>query len=437
MVGSQYYELATLEECLAYFKDIDEIELDTETEGFDAHTKNVLCTQLGTPDRQYVIDHSAVDIKSLKPLLEDPSKTFLLQNAKFDLRFFLKHGIYIQNVYDTMLAECLITAGYEDRSVSLLGICKKYLDIDLDKSVRGDIHREGLSDRVIVYAADDVAYLTKIKEMQMKTIKELELEKVLALENEVVKVFAEMEFTGVLIDQEKWMEVAIQAEKNVEELTKKLDLLVESDPKLKKYLPKAVQTNLFGFEERLLDVNWGSPKQKLEILKDLGLKIDSVSDRDLQKNKNNHPIVPMLIDYSKQAKLASSFGREFLKFVNKKTKRIHPTYWQILSTGRISVSEPNVNQIPARGELGGKIRSAFIASPGNVIVGGDYSGMELRIIASLSKDPLWVDAFKNGEDLHSVLCAKTFDIPIEDVKKPFPEKPEKTYRDVQKTINFG
>jgi len=437
MVGSDLYELATVEECLDYFKDIDEIELDTETEGFDAHTKGLLCIQLGTPDRQYVIDIKVVDVLKFKDLLEDPSKLFLLQNAKFDLRFFFKVGIYIKNVYDTMLVECLITAGHDDRSVSLLSIAKKYLNIDLDKSIRGDIHREGLSDRVIVYAAEDVAYLSLIKAQQMEIIDKLELNKVVELENEVVKVFAEMEYTGVLIDQDKWMEVAIQAEKNVEELTIKLDELVKSEPKLKKYMPKAIQTNLFGFEERLLDINWGSPKQKLEILKDLDLKVESVSDRDLQKNKKAHPIVPMLIDYSKQAKLASSFGRDFLKFVNKKTKRIHPNYWQILSTGRISVSEPNVNQIPARGELGGKIRSAFIAGPGKVIVGGDYSGMELRIIASLSKDPLWVEAFKNGDDLHSVLCAKTFDIPIEDVKKPFPEKPEKSYRDVQKTINFG
>lgn len=437
VVGSDFYELATLQEVFDYFKDKEEIELDTETEGLDPHTKKVLCSQLGTPEKQFVIDHSVIDIKLLKPLLEDPSKTFILQNAKFDLKFFYKQGIYIKNVYDTMLAECLLTAGYEDRSVGLLAIAKKYLNVDLDKSVRGDIHREGLSDRVIVYSAEDVRYLTRIKQKQMQQIKELELEKVLELENQVVKVFARMEYTGVLIDQDKWMEVALQAEKNVYELTKELDKYIDEEEKLAKFKPKSIQTNLFDFEERHHTVNWGSPKQKVEILQALGLDITTVSDRDLQKNKKNHPIVSKFIDYSKQAKLASSFGREFLKFVNPVTKRVHPNYWQILSTGRISVKEPNVNQIPARGELGGKIRAAFIAKPGHVIVGGDYSGMELRIIASLSKDPLWINAFKNGEDLHSVLCAATFDIPISDVKQPFPEKPEKSYRDVQKTINFG
>lgn len=437
MVSSPLYELATVEECLAYFEDKVEIELDTETTGLDPHLEDLLCIQLGTPEHQYVIDRSAVDPIRFKVLLEDPTKLFLLQNAKFDLKFMFKYGIHIPRVYDTMLAECILTSGHVPRSVGLFALVLKYVGVSLDKSVRADIQREGLSDRVIVYSAEDVRYLTPIKEAQMAQIKELELEAVLDLENEVVKVFALMEWNGVSLDQEKWMSVAIKAEENVVRIGQELDALVESDPKLLKYVPKAVQGNLFGFEVRKLDINWGSPKQKLNILRDLGLKLDSVADRDLQKNKNAHKLVPMLIDFSKQQKLASSFGRSFLKFVNPRTRRVHPNYWQILSTGRISVSEPNVNQIPARGELGGQIRSAFIPKAGSVIVGGDYSGMELRIIAALSKDPLWVNAFRDGEDLHSVLCAKTFDIPITDVKKPFPEKPEKTYRDVQKTINFG
>ena len=130
-------------------------------------------------------------------------------------------------------------------------------------------------------------------------------------------------------------------------------------------------------------------------------------------------------------------SEKFLKFINKDTGRIHYNVWQILSTGRISVSEPNLNQIPSKGELGKQIRNCFIPQKGYKIVGGDFSGMELRIIAEFSKDPLWVNAFKEGQDLHSVLCAATFDIPITDVKKETPFKKGVTYRDIQKTINFG
>lgn len=438
LVGSSYYELSTVEECLEYFKDKEFIEVDTETEGFDPHTCNLLCMQLGDRDIQFVIDTSCVNIQLFKPLLESEDKTFLFQNAKFDLRFFMLQNIHIKNIYDTFLAECLLTSGLEEtRDVSLKGIVEKYLGIDLDKSIRGDIRREGLSDRVIVYAADDVRYLSRVRDHQMLEIDRLELNNVLNLENQVVIVFAAMELHGVLINSENWYSVAEEAEANVARISEELDAVVLSEERLSKYVPKYVQTNLFDFEERKLNINWSSPGQKLSIINDLGIELDSTADKELQQVKKQHQIIPKLIDYSKQAKLANAFGKKFLKFINKRTGRIHPTYWQILSTGRISVKEPNVNQIPARGELAKKIRECFIPRPGYKMVGGDFSGMELRIIAEISKDPLWVNAFKDGQDLHSVLCAATFGIDIKDVKKPFPEKPSLTYRDVQKTINFG
>ena len=111
--------------------------------------------------------------------------------------------------------------------------------------------------------------------------------------------------------------------------------------------------------------------------------------------------------------------------------------WPILSTGRIAVSNPNLNQIPSKGEIAKVIRSCFIPKDGYKIVGGDYSGMELRIIAEFSQDPIWVNAFLEDKDLHSELAALTFGIDVKDVKTPFPPKPDLTYRDVQKTVNFG
>lgn len=97
----------------------------------------------------------------------------------------------------------------------------------------------------------------------------------------------------------------------------------------------------------------------------------------------------------------------------------------------------NLQQIPAHSELGKKIKSCFIPSEGNVFVSADYSGFELRIIAQFSQDPLWVNTFIEDKDLHSILCAQTFNIPIEDVTKPFPPKPDISYRFLQKTVNFG
>ena len=298
--------------------------------------------------------------------MEDRERLFILQNAKFDLRFFLALGIDIKNVYDTLLAECVLTTGIEDRELGLDGLALKYCNRILDKSIRGNIHKEGLSDRVIKYCADDVTYLNEIRIAQLREIERLELQEVLKLENEVVRVFAKMEYTGVKINQSKWLEVSNLTENTVLNLEKELDEFILTDSKLSKFRPKIIQTNLFGYEERQININWSSNQQKLQIIKSLGINIDSVGDRELQRNKRQHPLIPKLIDYNKFAKLATAFGKSFLNFIEPSTQRVHYNIWQILSTGRISVSEPNLNQIPSKGELGKTIRSCFIPREGSV-----------------------------------------------------------------------
>ncbi len=226
-------------------------------------------------------------------------------------------------------------------------------------------------------------------------------------------------------------------EENVKRLTSELDEIVVNEPRLQRFVPKAYQQNLFGFAERRLQVNWSSPIQKLGILRELGLDVDSTGTEVLTKNRNAHELLPKLITYAKQSKLATAFGKDFLKYVNRHTGRVHMSVWQILSTGRISVRKPNLNQIPSKGDLAIKIRSSFIPTKGYKMVGGDYSSFELAIIAEFSEDPLWIQTLKDGKNLHTELCAATFDICTSDVEKPFPPKPDITYRDVQKTVNFG
>lgn len=433
---SDVYTIISKEEAYNKIAECGVIELDTETTGFDPHTCNLLTQQFGTENDQFVIDNKTIDPMYFKPILES-NRLFILQNAKFDLRFFLKLGINIRNVYDTFLVECILTTGLEDRKLGLDALAMKYCGAVLDKSIRGGIHREGLTTRVVKYCADDVTYLKQIMDKQMEQVRKYNLENVVALENQVTRVFARMEYTGISINKIKWLEISEITEKGTLEVESKLDSILKAEPKLNKYIPKYVQTSLFDYEVRELGINWGSPLQKLNILKDLGFDTDSTGDRFLQTNKDKHPLVKELINYNRYSKLESAFGKEFLKFVNRNTGRIHYNVWQILSTGRISVSEPNLNQIPSKGELGKQIRNCFIPQQGYKIVGGDYSGMELRIIAEFSKDPLWVNAFNDGQDLHSVLCAATFDIPITDVKQETPFKKGVSYRDIQKTINFG
>jgi DNA polymerase-1 len=372
------------------------------TEGFDPYTKQILSIQVGDYTDQFFIEWMSLTKKQtlqLKEILESKDKLILLQNAKFDLKFLYLQFIYPQNIYDTFLAECILTTGYKDidRDLSLKGLTNKYCKIDLDKSVRSKISSEGLSNRVIIYGANDIKYLSKIKKRQVHLIYKYSLEKVLELENEVVKVFAKLENNGICLNTKEWLDISDLVEKERTRIELEMDNLIYK----------------------------------------LGRSTNNITDKVLQSNKYKHELIPLLLEYTKHNKLANTFGRKFLNFINPVTNRIHYNVWQILSTGRISVSNPNLNQIPSHGKIGKRIRSSFIPQEGYKIVGGDYSGMELRIIAEYSKDPTWVNAFNNGEDLHSKLCAMTFNMPIENVRKPFPPKPTFTYRDVQKTINFG
>ena len=429
---------------LEELKNVNRIQVDTETNGFDPHVNELLTIQLGSKalNKYYVIDLKSItdeELNSIKSFLEidDKDRIYLFQNAKFDLRFFYKKNIYIKRVYDTFLAECILQTGLPQKETALDVLAFKYAGAKLDKSIRSYIHIEGLSDRVIKYAAEDVMHLEPIMDEQIKQLKQANLLTVAELENEVVKVFARMEYNGVPFNATKWLKVAEITEQQSNQCIKELDEIVQNEPLLYKYIPKYIQSSLFDFEERKISINWSSPQQKLDVIRSLNIPVESTGDRELQRNKRKHILLPKLIEYNKSTKLATAFGKNFLDFINPNTKRLHPNYWQILNTGRVSVKEPNVNQIPSKGELGKEIRACFEAPEGYKIVGGDYSGMELRIIAELSNDPLWVTAFQTGQDLHSVLCAATFNIPITDAKKPFPPKPEMTYRDVQKTINFG
>jgi len=444
---SDIFVRSSVDEMIVELETMDTVSLDTETEGFDPYTCSILSLQLGNEKVQYVIDFQTltkIEVYKIKIFLES-GKLILMHNALFDLRFLYKHDIDVKNIYDTFLAELILTTGYEHKnklhpfytSVSLQNVAHKYCGVALNKSIRSQITYLGLTSEVIKYGAEDVEHLSKIRDLQMKFILKHDLKEVLDLENTVVRVFAKMIHSGITLDVTKWLKVADITESNTHKLVKELDALVFTDDKLNKYIPDAYTQNLFGFEERKLNVNWASPAQKLEILHTLGLDVESVDEKTLLRNKNKHAIVSKLIDFSKQSKLANSFGRKFVENVNEVTGKVHMSIWQILSTGRIATSTPNLNQIPSKGELGPLIRSAFIPTTGYKIVGGDYSSFELAIIAEFSKDPIWLDALSTGKNLHSELCAATFDIPLEDVNKPFPQKPDLTYRALQKTIDFG
>jgi DNA polymerase-1 len=440
---SKYSEAITvLNDCSSlfeYFKDIKHIQLDTETSGFDVHTCELLTVQLGTNDVQYVVDMKHINIQELKPLLEDESKNFILQNAKFDLRFFYKHNIYIKNIYDTLLAECILTTGldHENRKLSLDALAKKYTDGELDKTIRGDIHFLGLSKKVVRYAADDVKYLEGIMDKQLIELESKDLLETLKLENEFVKVLAYTEYCGFHLDESLWIK---NYENNLVLYKKAKEDLDDylRDNKIKGYVSN--QLSIFEEDKAEVNIEWSSSKQVVKLFKKLGIETkviekgeikDSVEAKHLEKYVNKHYILPLYLKYKGLEKQISTYGLSFLKHINPKTKRVHCNYWQIVNTGRLSSRDPNLQNITADES----VRSCFRAEKGNLLSINDYSSQEPRTLASLSNDKNLIDFFKNGDgDIHSFVASKLYSV-IEN-KEVIITKEDKEKRQVGKVLNL-
>lgn len=426
------FKLSTVQECLDYFEDHDSIAIDTETQGRDPHVKKILSLQIGDKSNQFVIDCRFVDIRRFKDLLE--SKLCILHNAKFDYKFLKTHGIVMDKIYDTMLAECVLYAGYESFGYGLKDLAHRYLDIDMDKSTRGDFYKltgQPFTDKQIEYAALDTAYLHQIKELQEIKIQKYDLQYCVDLENQVVKALADIELNGISFNIRSWLENAKEYEKKQSDIQHELDNVVISDPVLSKiYKPKYVQTNLFDLPTRECGINYSSPSQILKIFKELGHTVESTDDRTLSKHVHLHEFFQKLQAYREVAKIVSTYGKAFCDYINPHTMKIHTDFWQIKSTGRVSsgskdMNAPNMQNLPQDN----KFRNCFVASPGYSWISIDYSAQELRLMADGSKEEGFINVLNQGEDLHCYAGSMMF-------KKTI-TKADKDLRNKAKTINFG
>jgi len=267
------------------------------------------------------------------------------------------------------------------------------------------------------YACEDADITLQLKEILEEKIKENSLENLFyEIEMPLVGVLAKMERNGVLIDD---FALANYAETLNSQLVK-----LESDIYA-----------LAGYH-----INISSPKQIGELLFDR-LKITDkpkktktgqyqTDEETLQKLKNSHQIVPMILEHRGVKKLLSTYVEALPKLINPKTGKIHTSFNQtIVSTGRLSSSNPNLQNIPVRDEQGREIRRAFIAQPDCVLLSADYSQVELRIMAHLSGDKNMLEAFSSGQDIHAATAAKIFKVPISEVTSEMRRK--------AKTANFG
>lgn len=403
----------------------DMVAVDTECTDLDPYTAKMLLVQIGKPDLAYVFDMRKLDGRMFKELLEDPKRLKILQNAKFDYGMLkVIYGIAMTNIFDTMLAERLITCGLE-RQNSLGAIVDKHLGIKMDKEIRKSF--EGLMTQVneaqIKYAALDILILFPIFRKQWELLQKHDLVKVAKLEFSAVRVVAEMELRGLLIDDVKWRSVIDGLQ------IKREEMAAQIQAEIKPYY-KIQQMGLFGGTADAININ--SQVQLLDLFNNK-LKIDIGSTGDEVLAKVDHPIAKLLRDYRGTEKLISAFGDSILQKIHPKTGRLHPDFQQIgADTGRFSCANPNLQQIPRESAVA-PFRSCFIPAPGYKLVVADYSSMEMRIVADFTGDEHLIKAFAEGWDVHSATAALMFNKEYtKDFKKQFPE-----LRQAAKTINFG
>ena len=449
LIESQLYKMSSIEDCIAWLNTLEEVNLDTETTGLFNHNNKVVMLQLEFKGIEYVIDTRITNISKLSRL---ENILIVGQNLKFDYKFMKFHGITFSKVYDTMLAEAVLTTGLSKRSLGLAGLALKYCNKDMSKQAQTsfiDMKDEPFTDEQIIYGIEDVNLLSKIKSKQIDKINQLDLNNLLDLENKSILALADIEYNGFRLDVEAWTKLYVQAEANTSIYEEDLANMVRNTSKLSSFVKTKLQGNLFaeveeGYNhESDIQIKWSSPLQMKNVFNSLGLNIESTSEKEISKYQKDYPFVKKFIDYKKNSKLITTYGREFLNYINPYTKKVHTDFWPILNTGRVSSGSkdkrtgkkiaPNMQNIPANNSY----RNCFIPDKGNKIVSCDFSGQELRLVAFVSQEPTWLDAFNTGKDLHSEVAASTFNIPIEQVRE-YPEFLRgKSYRDVAKTINFG
>ena len=436
-----------MEYIVSYLKDKSVIAVDTETEGLDFTCKKMIMLQIGDQDNQFVIDTRSESIEPLRDVLERRDIVKIFHNAKFDYKFIKKWSdITCQGVYDTFLVELVNSCG-KSLGYALKDLCKRYFNVELNKDVRNkfvNLCESSFDNNQIIYGAKDVEYLCKIRELQLPVTERYKLQNVVELENKVVLALADIEYNGLTLDVNKWKKLEVNSANKANVLLENLDQVLLEDIKLNKFVCEYVQGDMFvPIEElRKVSVKWTSPKQVLEVFKVLIPKLENVNGKEMYKYRFRHNIIDQYVQYKEAMKLCTSYGDTFLKNLAGDNK-IHTNFHQILDTGRVSSSKPNMQQIPADN----KFRNCFTAPQGWSFVSADYSSQELNVIAYGSKDPVWIDALMNNEDLHSKCAELVYGDKWLDAaennclymanKQKCKCKQHKKLRTNVKTINFG
>ena len=362
-------------------------------------------------------------VNIFKPLYEDPKILKVGQNLKYDLEVLRNYGIELKGkMWDTMIAHYLIQPELRHNMDYMAEIYLNYQTIHIDeligpKGKNQKSMRSLLPSQVYEYAAEDADITLRLKNKLEPELKKYDCEKLFyEIEMPLVPVLAEMEMNGVCLDTQSLAETSKQFTNRMNEIEARI------------------------FELAGQQFNIASPKQVGEILFDK-LKIVEkakktktgqyvTSEEVLQQLKNKHEIVADILEHRGLKKLIGTYIDALPKLINPRTGHIHTSFNQtITATGRLSSSDPNLQNIPIRGEDGKEIRKAFIPEPGCLFFSADYSQIELRVMAHLSQDPQMIEVFREGKDLHAATAANIYKKPIAEVTRD--------ERTKSKRANFG
>lgn len=415
-----------LDALLERLRNAPEISLDTETTSEDAMAAELVGISfaiepgagfyipvahryLGVPQqlsREFVIE-------KLKAVLE--TKPIIGQNLKYDAKILRHYGITLKNiVFDSMLAAYLLNP--ESRK-DLNELARRYLGHSvMDFSELGAERIDMVTvEQAARYSVADAETVIRLKEKMLPELRSKNQERLFyEIELPLIPVLIEMELNGIFLDKEVLREQAKELETLATQLLQDIFHLAGQD--FNPNSPKQVAYVLFE-------------KLKLPVLRKTktGPSTDAYV---LQELAGLHPLPEKLLAYRELEKLLSTYVKKLPEYINPQTGRVHTTFQQhVTVTGRLSSTDPNLQNIPVRSELGGQIRKAFVAPPGRVLIGADYSQIELRVLAHLSGDEGLIGAFERDEDVHARTAATIFNIPLESVG---PRE-----RRIAKMINFG
>lgn len=421
--------------------------IDTETTSLSPHDAKLCGISISTkpgsgvyipvrsPTPEAHLDEKAV-LDVLRPILEDPTRPKCGHNLKYDLLIFRAHGVELRGVaFDSMVASYLIDASRSSHSLDALALALlNRTNISISQLIgRGKDQKTFDTvplDQATQYAAEDADVAIQLRGVMLPQLRAMSLLPLFTeVEMPLVEVLAELEWNGILVDPAELDRQRVRLQGKIDELLVKLS--AESKQALARTFdpdsPKQLSVVLFN---KPTDEPPGLGIKPIKKTK-TGYSTDAeVLDKLGQDDTITTPIPKLILEYRELSKLVSTYLIALKDAIHPKTHRIHSSFHQtVAATGRLASSDPNLQNIPIRTEIGRDIRKAFIAPPGHVLITADYSQIELRILAHLSGDPALIQAFHEGQDIHTSVAAQIHGI--------VPDQVTREQRNGAKMVNFG